>query len=631
MATAQARWRFPLGDYGEIKGINDAGVETFTSDTIRSLVRESIQNSLDAATGDCVHVEFKQLSVGIDTIPAFYQLEKVISMCKTRGADKSPAARDFFTEAMKLTHRKTVDIMRISDYGTTGLRGSDTCKTGTDWSRLIKESGSSSKAGTSGGSFGIGKYATFACSGFRTVFFSSMDDAGLESHIGVARLISYEDPKSDQHTTGIGYYSDQEKNVAIRGQLVLGKTAPRTKDEPGTDVYILGFKSRKNIDKEIIKYVLSNFLVSIWKEKLTVIVNDREVNARNLGKYVSELNEYDNDPLVKETIEHFGLLTQTGAPVHVIEFNPNDLRKPQENNKFRWPKGSCTLYLKQGDESLNREVTITRAAGMRLFNQNRISGSIQFTGILMIEGKKMNEDFKAMEAPSHDEWSPERSSDSKLASKMIKALRMWVKDRVDETFKVEIEDEVEAFGTALYLPLMDPTDAGTEFLEEEPLVSSNIEVKKKDITPQNEDRIVTVRVGVSPDPDGDAIRKGRGHAKGSKAVKGSAPGDDEGFMRVKVNQRLVCSNRKKNEYRLSFVVPHDARKARVRLCIQGEVGEEYVEVASAKSNIGSSQGTSCEGNAIFIDDVHEGEKAVITFTTDFPHYAMMGADYYATK
>ena len=40
------KWRFPRGDWGEIKGINDAGVETFNSNTLRSLVRESLQNSL---------------------------------------------------------------------------------------------------------------------------------------------------------------------------------------------------------------------------------------------------------------------------------------------------------------------------------------------------------------------------------------------------------------------------------------------------------------------------------------------------------------------------------------------------------------------------------------------------------
>lgn len=632
MEISKAKWRFPLGGHGEIKGINDAGVETFTSDTLRSLVRESIQNSLDAAKRKCVHVEFEQFSAPITSIPGYDSLHDAFLSCKTRGGDKSPASVKFCNDAFNLlVRRKTVDIMRISDYGTTGLRGAKTCRPGSDWSRLIKESGSSAKLGTSGGSFGIGKYATFACSNLRTVLFSSLDDKGVESHIGVARLISFQSRKNDQYTTGVGYYSDQEKNVAIRGQLLLEGVTPRRKGDAGTDVFILAFKQRDNTTAEIIKYVLVNFLVSIWKDKLSVTVNGKEVNSRNLGKHVSALNTHDPDPLVKETIEHFSLLTGAGSPTQIIEFHPNDLRNPRQNNKFGWKKGDCKLYLKQGDESLNREVTITRSAGMRLFNQNRISGSIQFTGILMIEGKKMNSDFKEMEAPSHDEWSAERSSDPKTADLMIKALRMWVKDKVDETFKVEIEDEVEAFGTALYLPRRDPSDTGEAFEDDEPLHSDIVVTKQRDITPRQDERVVSVRVGVTPDPDGDSVRKGKGHAKGTQAITGSSPGDDEGFKQIRVKQRLICTNRKTNEYTLSFVVPHDASKARIRLCIQGEVGEDYVEITSANAKVGSKRGATHEGNMIQIEDVHEGDRGVITFTTDFPHYCMMGADYYASK
>ena len=51
---------------------------------------------------------------------------------------------------------------------------------------------------------------------------------------------------------------------------------------------------------------------------------------------------------------------------------------------------------------------ITRRAGMRILEQNRISGSIDFTGVLIIEGNQMNESFKKMEVPSHDAWEPGR-------------------------------------------------------------------------------------------------------------------------------------------------------------------------------------------------------------------------------
>jgi len=51
-----------------------------------------------------------------------------------------------------------INILKISDYSTIGLRGSDRIK-GSDWANLIKAVGSSDKAGGAGGSFGIGKHA----------------------------------------------------------------------------------------------------------------------------------------------------------------------------------------------------------------------------------------------------------------------------------------------------------------------------------------------------------------------------------------------------------------------------------------------------------------------------------------
>ena len=71
------------------------------------------------------------------------------------------------------------------------MKGSDTCEKGTNWSRLVKENGSSNKGQSSGGSFGIGKSATFACSDLRTVFYSSLDVKGLRSNFGVAKLVSF--------------------------------------------------------------------------------------------------------------------------------------------------------------------------------------------------------------------------------------------------------------------------------------------------------------------------------------------------------------------------------------------------------------------------------------------------------
>jgi hypothetical protein len=53
----QGKWYFPSNGYGVFNGINDPGITTFTADItghVNSLVREVIQNSLDAVKDEGV-------------------------------------------------------------------------------------------------------------------------------------------------------------------------------------------------------------------------------------------------------------------------------------------------------------------------------------------------------------------------------------------------------------------------------------------------------------------------------------------------------------------------------------------------------------------------------------------------
>ena len=64
----QGKWYFPSNGYGVFNGINDPGITTFTADItghVNSLVREVIQNSLDAVKDDGkpVVVEFGKLDL----------------------------------------------------------------------------------------------------------------------------------------------------------------------------------------------------------------------------------------------------------------------------------------------------------------------------------------------------------------------------------------------------------------------------------------------------------------------------------------------------------------------------------------------------------------------------------------
>ncbi|MCX7424491.1 MAG: hypothetical protein NTW96_02475 [Planctomycetia bacterium] len=162
------QWLFPKSDLGQESGLHDAGVETFKGNYYRYLAREILQNSLDARSDPNrpVVVKFQCVEIGRDRIPDMDGLGTALSQCRAYWADDQKAAA-FFDRAVQLAQTATVTALRISDHNTTGVVGSDTERR-KNWYSLIRCSGSSSKYGGEGGSYGIGKNAPFATSDLRT-------------------------------------------------------------------------------------------------------------------------------------------------------------------------------------------------------------------------------------------------------------------------------------------------------------------------------------------------------------------------------------------------------------------------------------------------------------------------------
>lgn len=159
-------WRFPSNDYGENKGINDSGVSQFRGTPLKSLAREICQNSLDVAVEEKIKVEFNMFSIESNKLPGRDVLRNTFERCLDFWkVQKGTDTKDFFTTAIKEIEKEQCTFLRISDFNTRGLTGSKG-EINTNWTNLTKSSGVSDKRGTAGGSFGIGKFAPFACSLF---------------------------------------------------------------------------------------------------------------------------------------------------------------------------------------------------------------------------------------------------------------------------------------------------------------------------------------------------------------------------------------------------------------------------------------------------------------------------------
>jgi len=145
--------KFPELRGGPVQGLNDAGVENFQGAIDVYVSRECGQNTGDAPRADVqtVRLEFDRITMRASDIPGFDQLRSTLDSCLQRWGGKE---KEFFEQAVELAGKDEITVLKISDFGTTGLTGDDVDEKGR-WFALVRSQGVSNKGDTAGGSSGI--------------------------------------------------------------------------------------------------------------------------------------------------------------------------------------------------------------------------------------------------------------------------------------------------------------------------------------------------------------------------------------------------------------------------------------------------------------------------------------------
>ncbi|WP_442600029.1 hypothetical protein [Neobacillus sp. D3-1R] len=639
-------WNFPAATGGMINSINNAGLETFRGNAIDSLTREICQNSLDAVKDQNkpVVVEFTRFAADINNFPNKNQLIEVFRQCKQTWLGRNKKSEDFIENALILLNKQQINFLRISDYNTKGLEGAREGELGSPWSSLVKEAGSSNKDDSSGGSFGIGKSAPFLNSNLRTLFYSSLDTTGYESHIGVGNIMSFK-KSNDQITLGNGYYTHNEKSLAIPGQMNLDVNFNRT--DTGTDIYIAAFEPSEDWEKEIIKSVLYNFFITIFNKKLIVKINDFEINERNIAQLIDDLEDNEENRYLKN---YFHLLVSNKT----VKIN-----YPAKNYKgISFEEGEAVLYLLNGDD-LNRRVLMTRKTGMRIFEQKNISGSISFTGLLMITGVHMNNIFKQMENPAHNEWSAERyEKNPKLADKIYKELRSFIREKVKEHYQEQITDSIDAVGLSDFLPNKNlVVSSGINRTESLNSSIKSIITKEKKEEPARkvktkgkaesdiEEQLVG-EYGITP--TGDEGGNGSGeHSDGGNASGGSTnPGgqnelnqDHDGDTDKKkerkpskdpihIQQKYVCVERSNGKYRFVISPSKSLENGRLVFRVLGEQSDYDLPIRNAYTNDSNVLVEKFSSNSVYLQSLKANKSFKIDVEVDYDDYCVMEVELY---
>lgn len=616
------RWSFPSNNNGDINGIGHSGVEIFQGTPLKSLAREICQNSLDAALeGKTVEVEFMPFVLDVSEFPDAESLEKAFRACLDFWSIQSvKKATDFFERAIKMMESGSIPFLRISDFNTTGLQGSKS-EYNTPWCNLTKSSGASDKAGTSGGSFGIGKFAPFACSEFRTVFYSTLDIDNISAFQGISRITSFR-RDDGEITVGVGYYG-ADNNQPVYSQLNLDPNFRREKKQTGTDIFIAGFRFFSTDWKDsIIASVLDGFLYAVFTGKLVVRVSDVIINQDTLPVLIKEYQT----SLTENADKYYVVLTSDDTAWFEVDFKNH---------------GTVRLGLIiQSDKhqiEMHRKVAMIRKTGMKIMDRGNISGIIPFAGVMIIEGEKINDFLRNLENPQHTKWEPERmepKSQVPLARAYIKELIDYIKDCLEKLKQESANDEIDP-DVGEYLPDESDMDPDADKHEVESLSDT---IKSFDVTiPPRNKAAASVTNGTeikTDDEDGDIIDEdtytGAGHSAGNSSAGGFGGGYSDGDGRgenpkespkslavIKASKvRIVCLNKEAGEYSITFVPTSSAENGRLDLFLSAESQDYNAPIVSALA-IGQPPLT-----------ITENRISGLTFTANTPVRLRVTIDYY---
>ena len=273
----QRMWHFPPRS-GGIDFVQDPSSAHFSDDPLPKMVREVLQNSLDARQsgrdGDPIVVSFTDTEVQRDLIGAS-QLYKHLTACRDRAKEYCHSSViDLYERARSTLRARRIRCLRIIDSTTTGLSG-------TKWQALVVQEGAVQKSsqGAPGGSYGIGKNAVFNVSDIQTVFYSTKyvdeyREGRVEKLQGKATLMSHPNPEcEDEDLQHIGFYMTADKKPLVTTDI------PRffRLEETGTGVSVMGFNPRSDDwKKDVQTAVIENFFHAIHHKQLKVHISSAD-------------------------------------------------------------------------------------------------------------------------------------------------------------------------------------------------------------------------------------------------------------------------------------------------------------------------------------------------------------------
>ena len=407
-------WSFASNNGGIIDGFNNGAIDSFAGNRLSSVVREIIQNSLDAQKNksEPVRLSFNLAEISKDDFDGFQQIEphliKSYAMAKSQSLSH---VIDYFKTALGAVRSKSkVQILCVHDYNTTGITG-DLDKAYGPYAALIKGTGMSQKPGAGSlGSFGHGSKAPFSYSKIRSIFYYTKiinkKNNPEERFQGKSILQTHESPyEKGVYTQGTGFYGIKEnQRPLINSDIPYWAKSLReniTKDT-GTSIFIPFTQYTSDLFPETRITIIANFFFAIRTGALEVTVDDKLINKDNVEDWYYDCKSSLATEQDEIDVNHVQNCFKSIATVITPDFSGK-----LDISGF----GEIQWFLRIEDE-LEKKVGIARSSGMLITRRAprlEIFRNVKpFDMFVCVTDKEGSNTLKRLENPTHDNFEFDR-------------------------------------------------------------------------------------------------------------------------------------------------------------------------------------------------------------------------------
>ena len=602
-------WYFQDNKGGQDEGFENQGINQFKMSPYGKLAREIIQNSYDAkikGEDKKVKVEFKLVKMDKNKIPNLESIKESIN-ASAEYFPESERLEKFRQVANEKFESDTIDVLKISDYNTTGLVGIEK-RINSAWYGLIKSSGNSTKSGVSGGSYGSGKHAAFVFSYFRTILYGTyVEDEGYAFQ-GKSILCSHK--KDGVVKSNIGYWGNitEEECKPIRNQETMDEFYRR--NQTGTDLYIIGAKLEKEEWVENIIYsVIENFWKLIIEDKLEVsIVNDGKninIDSKNI-RALAQIGKEENAKIDEHDIFNAYKFIELNDSVEEVRYgsicNENDV----ELKIAKLPQYPEKKILKMRDTEMKINIFSPRKR------------PVNFIGILIAKGEELNKQLRESEPQTHDAWNVDNIEDEEDRRKVrdtIRKLDAWINEQIDSLSYVDDIEEFDAEGLD-FLNLDDDDSNGIEEMQRpfDEIVSKEedeqeiLAVQKNTNLPNGIDKTSgeDPKIGDKGEGNQDRIRDGKEKKTGNG---NNTTGSGETYHEISMKFVKTPYDSEKNIYRVIIRPIEDLENSEIHFLRCTDSGE--LEKINVKKAFLDGKELDVSGNTVKNINLREDEDTKI--------------------